>query len=632
MTAVSFKERFTKLARGHWLDSMGNSILVTGCSDAGKAHELTAVVTPLVDHASARDRVLQIKRDAARQWRCGNANLEWVDEQLVRLVWATDDGRRSVWSRSLESALPEGDTASEGDAFPWRLHGAEPGPWLPLETPRDILYDGARVAALLDIRQLIGPRTEPQERLTHILMDHDLHPNPGDYLIPGANSPLWQTLQVSDSVKCSIAQRIQRIQYEALAQRVQWSGDSEVWVGRHKISCNPRDIQTLESRWVLSPKDERKSLEIARLLALYSVFDNPLSNRRNGVHLGLDPELRRQCDYELFASPLNATVPNGRFASKWPWVEWRFGSIGKYPSVMSLLPVNSIVCVNPPFTEAYLADVMSHLAELKLRYRLRISIPIQDCPWRKKLQSSLPSAQLLTTYYDASAESHTDLLHPTLLWEDPRCPDRGSDAPLLELPSTNTSAAFAVSLLTQADGGGIFGFGANATRAEADSEAAPRESAAGPVVDSVERVRSQWLAAQRQEPPKLEESPRQAQEPRRPQGQPDPPEVSRAGQADEVAAPGKAPPAEQAAPQPEPVPVPPAQPPPEPPPKAVPPSEAAGRLAPLPARVRGQAPSAATEQRPQHSRGPALAEPAPLLDADEWPTLGAAPKGKKKRA
>ena len=33
-------------------------------------------------------------------------------------------------------------------------------------------------------------------------------------------------------------------------------------------------------------------------------------------------------DFEIFASPLNAAVPNGRFSSKWPHVEWRFGSIG----------------------------------------------------------------------------------------------------------------------------------------------------------------------------------------------------------------------------------------------------------------------------------------------------------------
>ena len=131
----------------------------------------------------------------------------------------------------------------------------------------------------------------------------------------------------------------------------------------------------------------------------------------------LDPEIRRHCEFELFASPLNAAVQNGlagmifarclpscirlsetdflqpgRFSSKWPHVElssqtlpgcskstcqapalhrWRFGSIGhngtlrrfhdvsvqsnvergSYPSVIDYLPVNSVVCINPPFTE-----------------------------------------------------------------------------------------------------------------------------------------------------------------------------------------------------------------------------------------------------------------------------------------
>jgi len=420
MATLNFgKERFLKLISGHWLDSLGHSILVSGCADDA---ELTAVLTPLIDHPDARDKVLTIKRASlSKQWCCGGASLEMADDQSQRLVWVTEDGRRSIWSRSVAdySAQENGSAA-----FPWLLHNATPEPWLPLDMPRDILYDGARVAALLDIRHMIGPRTEPQERLTHILMDHDLHPMRGDYLIPGAESPLWQTLPVSDTLRRSIAQRIHRIPHEALSQRLSWSGDSEVWVGHHKINCRARDIQTLDSRWVLSPKDERKPIEIARLLALYSVFDNPLSNRRNGVHLALDPELRRQSDYELFASPLNAAVANGHFASKWPHVEWRFGSIGSYPSVLQFLPVNSVVCVNPPFTEAYLADVMARLAELKLRFRLRIAIPIQEMPWRKKLHSSLPSAELLKTYYDASSEIPTDVLHPTLLWEDPRCPTR----------------------------------------------------------------------------------------------------------------------------------------------------------------------------------------------------------------
>jgi len=88
--------------------------------------------------------------------------------------------------------------------------------------------------------------------------------------------------------------------------------------------------------------------------------------------------------------------------------------------------------VNPPFTEAYLNDVMSRLAELKLRFRLRLAVPILDVPWRKKLQNSLPSAQLLHTYYDATNEQVAETMTPTLLWEDPRCPPRWpTSGPLL---------------------------------------------------------------------------------------------------------------------------------------------------------------------------------------------------------
>mmetsp|Transcript_18380 Transcript_18380/g.50435 ORF Transcript_18380/g.50435 Transcript_18380/m.50435 type:complete len:764 (+) Transcript_18380:316-2607(+) len=420
-----FNERFLQLVPGHWLDSIGNSIIVSKCTD--KEH-LTAVLTPLIEHPDARDHVLAIWLQTSNTWRCGSANLEWADEQQQRIVWITGDGRRNIWSRTAGvSNEPPPSEDGNGSAFPWLIHNVTPEPWLPHDVPRDILYDGARVAALLDIRQLIGAKSEPQERLTHILMDHDLQPMRGDYLIPGEDSPLWQKLPVPDTTRRSIAQRISRIPNEALSQRVSWSGSSEVHVGHHKIACRARDIEALESRWVLQPKDPCKPLEIARLLALYSVFDNPLSNRRNGVHLGLDPDLRRQCDFELFASPLNAAVSNGRFASKWPHVEWRFGSIGSYPSVLSILPGNAIVCVNPPFTDAYLEDVMARIADLKQRFRLRVAMPIQEAAWRKKLQTSLPSAQLLRTYYDASAEHSTDVLHPTLLWEDPRCPARDEE-------------------------------------------------------------------------------------------------------------------------------------------------------------------------------------------------------------
>jgi hypothetical protein len=247
----------------------------------------------------------------------------------------------------------------------------------------DVLHDAARIVALLDIRQMIGVRREIQERLTHILMDHDLHPGRGDYLVPVADSPLWQLLPVAETLRLSITDRIRRIPHEATSYSVSWSSDdsecemTEITIGHHRIDLRnrQRDVQALEARWAL-PENQRKYLEIARLLALYYVFDSPLSNHRSGMQLGLDPELRACCHYELFASPLNAVVPNGYFASKWPHIEWRFGSLGSYPSVLSVLPVDACVCVNPPFTEAYLADVMARLGELKLRFRIRLAVPI----------------------------------------------------------------------------------------------------------------------------------------------------------------------------------------------------------------------------------------------------------------
>ena len=47
---------------------------------------------------------------------------------------------------------------------PGLRNGAPAEPWLPGDLPRDFLWDAARVAALLDIRQMIGPRSEPQDQ------------------------------------------------------------------------------------------------------------------------------------------------------------------------------------------------------------------------------------------------------------------------------------------------------------------------------------------------------------------------------------------------------------------------------------------------------------------------------------
>mmetsp|Transcript_95366 Transcript_95366/g.269901 ORF Transcript_95366/g.269901 Transcript_95366/m.269901 type:complete len:764 (-) Transcript_95366:34-2325(-) len=411
--------RFFKLMKGHWRDSMGNRIFV---SEAWRTDVLTATLRPLANNPiepSADDKTLMIWLGDNGMWRCGNATLALADDEKESLTWIFENGRRSTWKRvSADDFWKESGEV----AFPWLLQASNAGSGYSGDMPADVLFDGARVAALLDIRQMIGADNEVQERITHMLMDYDLATRWGDYLIPHAESPHWQLLPIPRSLHYRIADRIHKIKHDAHTHRLSWSGDQQVLVGHHRISVRARDVEVLNSRWVLPPEDTSRPLEISRLLAMYSIFDNPLSNRRSGVHLGIDPALRRQCDYELFASPLNAAVPSGCFASKWPHLEWRFGSMGAYPDVIPRIPANAVVCVNPPFTDAYLRDVMGRLPELQERFRLRAAIPIKSASWRDRLTSLLPSATILQNYYDASEDCYIDLLHPTLLWEDPRCP------------------------------------------------------------------------------------------------------------------------------------------------------------------------------------------------------------------
>lgn len=303
--------------------------------------------------------------------------------------------------------------------------------WLPQETPRDILYDAARVVVLLDIRQMLGKTyASEQEELTKLLIDYDMQQNKQDYLIPRHDSPLWDRLNVPDDMRNNIRQRVLHVPKLAVSQRLRWvvnqNGDEQIWIGPYKLTPSKKDIATLESRWKASPKEPREDssmrIEMARLLALYSVLDNPTSFFRSGVHLALHPAARQQCEYELFASPLNAVVKNGCFASKWPHLERRFGSMGSYPSVIDNLPKGAIVEINPPFTDAVLEDVMKRLEELKAQFRLQIAIPIWDKPWRGGLSKVLPGHTLLNEYWDSSAEKERPTLTQTVFWEDPDIP------------------------------------------------------------------------------------------------------------------------------------------------------------------------------------------------------------------
>lgn len=53
------------------MDSLGNSIIVSESPTEPGA--LTAVLTPLIDHPEARDRVVPLRRAPANSWRCGTS-------------------------------------------------------------------------------------------------------------------------------------------------------------------------------------------------------------------------------------------------------------------------------------------------------------------------------------------------------------------------------------------------------------------------------------------------------------------------------------------------------------------------------------------------------------------------------
>ncbi|CAL1171444.1 unnamed protein product, partial [Cladocopium goreaui] len=123
---------FGQFLVGHWLDSLGHSIIVAPGERLERAervenaevpevtngnHEgaFTAVLTPIVDHPNAKDRVLNIK-NIGRRWQCGNVSLEFVDERRQRLVWVTSDGRRSIWSKP--GTVVERDEEDHPVSFP----------------------------------------------------------------------------------------------------------------------------------------------------------------------------------------------------------------------------------------------------------------------------------------------------------------------------------------------------------------------------------------------------------------------------------------------------------------------------------------------------------------------------------
>lgn len=97
---------------GDWVDSLGNAVVVSRGN--GSRGPLT---TTLI--RGDKEQILSLRRDPSTGlWACGNAFLDPDMSNKSRLVWATYDGRRSVWRR--EGSMKEDELPA--DLLPWLLN------------------------------------------------------------------------------------------------------------------------------------------------------------------------------------------------------------------------------------------------------------------------------------------------------------------------------------------------------------------------------------------------------------------------------------------------------------------------------------------------------------------------------
>jgi hypothetical protein len=106
----------------------------------------------------------------------------------------------------------------------------------------------------------------------------------------------------------------------------------------------------------------------------------------------MDPGLRRNFGWELFASPMNAAVVNGKYYSKFPQIEKVFGSAGSFLDLVEELKKiekegekegkkevadckiaeNAEVFLNPPWTDGWLEKVFCEETMTMLRKRFAV--------------------------------------------------------------------------------------------------------------------------------------------------------------------------------------------------------------------------------------------------------------------
>lgn len=285
-----------------------------------------------------------------------------------------------------------------------------------------VAADASRISALLDVRQVFGSDRNSQEVLTCLLMDHDLlRRGDEDVMVPSLDSPLWGRL--AELPRRNALQRLGSFKASDRGFRPEAAPDlTEVRCGRHRIPVALTDTQALMRRWV-GPNDARQRVDaMAHVLSLYRTLENPLNPywERSSMQLSWDPmETKRAgVECELFASPFNARVGCGRYCSRWPHAEALFGSLGAYPAVLSKIPVNVVVSINPPFSDAYLDHVMGQtLDDMVARFkRVCLTVPVREAPWRHRLHR-LKGASFVKQFWDSTSLAEKNLAHPVLYWE-----------------------------------------------------------------------------------------------------------------------------------------------------------------------------------------------------------------------
>lgn len=341
-------------------------------------------------------------------------------------------GRRRWASMAFDEAVSDGEDAAEPEEAEEEAEPAEEekeeqekdaGPAYGISaTDEGPSADAARVSCVLDMRQVLGNDRSAQEELSYLLMDYDLVRQEGDDpIVPPVTSPLWDRL--AEVPRRNLLQRLRTgaLGAEDFVAEAITDNFHQIRCGRHVIPVAESDVQALYRRYTGPRICTKRGGRMANVLALYRMLENPLLEcwQRSAMQLSWDPmeQKRAGIEYELFASPFNARVNNGHFLSRWPHVDRHFGSAGSYPANLDAFPEGAIVGVNPPFSDSYLEHLMGDtLDKLIKRYRVNLTVPVKDAPWRPKLQK-FNGVSFVRLFWDSTQRAERPLAQPVVYWD-----------------------------------------------------------------------------------------------------------------------------------------------------------------------------------------------------------------------